>query len=111
VPAKCRTVNPQKIYTLSNRGIGIRFSGIYADIQHMNDMSNFAIILGVISDVRLLAACIIVLLYLNFVFYVARYKERNKTPRRRVIVRSKPKEETPAENGENTSAESGNAEE
>ena len=38
----------------------------------------FSIILRVVSDLRLVLACVAVLLYVNFVFYVARYRKKKK---------------------------------
>ncbi|EPF32412.1 hypothetical protein HMPREF9194_00410 [Treponema maltophilum ATCC 51939] len=46
----------------------------------------FSIILRVLSDLRLVSACAAVLLYVNFVFYVARYRKK-KTFRKKPFIR------------------------
>lgn len=45
----------------------------YMGISHL-----FSIILRVVSDLRLVLSCVAVLLYVNFVFYVARYRRKKK---------------------------------
>ena len=54
----------------------VRFPSFYADIYDMSDLTLFSILHRVISDYRVIAAFAAVLIYLNFVFYVARYKKR-----------------------------------
>lgn len=52
----------------------------YMGISHL-----FSIILRVVSDLRLVLSCVAVLLYVNFVFYVARYHKKKKFRKKPLI--------------------------
>ena len=52
----------------------------YMGLSHL-----FSIILRVVSDLRLVLACVAVLLYVNFVFYVARYHKKKKFRKKPLI--------------------------
>ncbi|WP_428771016.1 hypothetical protein V1L52_04000 [Treponema sp. HNW] len=77
----------------------------------MNDLSLFSILRSVITDYRVIAAFVTVLLYLNFIFYVVRYKKKKGGSKKRLV---KIKAAAPAPAAENAEAgsetEEGNSE-
>ena len=62
----------------------------------MSDLTLFSILHRVISDYRVIAAFAAVLIYLNFVFYVARYQKRKGSGAGKRLVKIKTAAPTPA---------------
>lgn len=75
----------------------------------MSDLTLFSILHRVISDHRVIAAFAAVLIYLNFVFYVARYKKRKSggSKKRLVKIKTAAPAPTPAPASETTETGSG----
>lgn len=83
----------------------------YADIYDMSDLSLLFILRRVISDYRVIAAFAAVLLYLNFVFYVARYKKKKGGGSKKRLVKIKTSAPAPApENTEEQTGDEGGSE-
>ncbi|MGI5174543.1 hypothetical protein H0R92_13210 [Treponema sp. OMZ 840] len=94
----------------------LRILCFYADIQYMGSLAAFSVIVRVISDFRLIIACITVLIYINFIFYVARYKKKPRIQRKRFIQVKAAAEQKNTASGEvgdteevNDASDSGNA--
>ena len=88
------------------------FFAFYADIYDMSDLILLSVLRRVISDYRIIAAFAAVLIYLNFIFYVARYKRRKSSRTRNRVVKVKTPVAAPApENTDNGSgADAGSTE-
>ncbi len=64
----------------------------------------FNVVLSLILDWRLIVAFVVVILYLNFVFYVSRYKKKEAFKPKRVVLKRSNSASTASEStGESTS--------
>ncbi len=70
----------------------------------------FSVVIELIQDWRLIAAFVVVFLYLNFVFYVSKYKKKQGFKPKRIIRKKEPAEAAPAASGDADSTSDGASE-